>query len=77
MSSIASPAAPVQAPADLCERYRLMSLPCTLDGKPALIAGESCPTSATVWQPGACRIQAQFSWPAVQRIMANGGQFNS
>lgn len=58
---------------------RIASLPVnsvTLDGRPALVCGfvNDCLTVATVGHP---RIAADFSWRAVSRVIAKGGEFRT
>ena len=47
---------------------------CTLAGRPARVVGRRHPvaTVATLAEPWA---DAEYSWPAVARIMADGGNF--
>ena len=46
---------------------------CTLDGEPAFIKGRLLPYAEIINEHG----RTSFSWQAVKRIMANGGDFVS
>ena len=57
----------------LLDKYRPLIAP-TLGGYPAVICGtrNDFATVATINGPA---LSAEFSWEAVERIMANGGRF--
>lgn len=57
-------------------RDALMEKKVTLDGKPARICGR-LKKFAIVWQREDICKQAEFSWPAVERIIHSGGNFLS
>jgi hypothetical protein len=59
----------------IAHRRDLCSRPCTLDGAPAVLAGALEPFP-TVCELGR-NVKAQFSWPTVERIMADGGAFTA
>jgi len=48
---------------------------CTLDGKPAVIAGRQLDAGVVANYPNGGRVE--FAWPTIARIMANGGEFRS
>ncbi len=50
--------------------------PVSLNGKPALICG-ILNDFARVCQVGAPYVGADFSWAAVERVMAKGGEFKA
>lgn len=59
----------------LDERRELCAADVTLDGRPARIAG-SRNDFATV-RVRATGLGAEWSWPTVRRVVANGGEFRS
>lgn len=49
--------------------------PVTLNGKPAVISGYRNPFAAVIQL--STGLSAEFSWEAVERIVAKGGEFKS
>jgi hypothetical protein len=59
------------------EKARLVATPVTLNGYPAAITGRGMPWAriTTLASAGKHHIGADWSWPAVARIVADGGAF--
>lgn len=55
-------------------RDKYVGQQCTLDGKPAKIMGRYC-AQALVGLIDPPHTGVQFSWEAIERIMAKGGNF--
>lgn len=61
---------------ELDRRRDLCAKPVTLNGQPAVISGAKLPF-ATVLTLDPCGLACEFAWSTVDRIIANGGQFNA
>jgi hypothetical protein len=48
---------------------------CTLDGKPATVAGRLLDHGIVAQYPQGLRVE--FAWPTIARIMTAGGEFRS
>jgi hypothetical protein len=59
----------------LDDKRALCATPVTLNGAPAVITGAMEKTALVIAFDGAAR--AEYSWPAVARITANGGRFGA
>lgn len=57
------------------QKYALIEAPVTLDGKPAKISGALKQVATVAALPDGLAIE--FSWQAVARIVASGGNFKS
>ena len=62
-------------PVPLEERRRYTATDCTLDGKPAVIAGALEPFATVAQLPHGMTVE--YAWPTVARIVAAGAAFHT
>lgn len=56
-------------------RRELCNMPCTMNGKPAQVSGALLRFAVVSERDSG--LACEFSWQAVERVLANGGAFKS